>query len=379
MESSEASQGILERLETIPFGRFHVILLSLLFTAIAFDNMDQVTMSFVIPEYSKEWGLTPAITRIHPAMGIAGTLIGAIVGGIIADKVGRKRIFNAMVLIFAMTELANGFAPNFAFVVADCFVMGIGVGGAVSIAFSMISEFAPADKRGIMQILTGVISIGAGYIIASGLAYTAMPTLGWRFLFAIGVIPAFLIPFFQKYIPESPRYFLARGKVREAIQSVRMVESIARVDHVANLTLESSVPQREDKMGSAREVLSAKYRARTLLIWAYGGLWGFFNFSLLIWLPTALITKFGYTSSEAAFYTSIVDLVAIPVGFLTAFLYERTGRKPILTAYPIIGGIATILLGWLGGSGLLVPLTLVVLGIVVYSTGFALAGMFPPY
>ena len=69
------------------------MLLSLLFTAIAFDNMDQVTLSFVIPEYSKEWGLTPAITCVHPAMGIAGTLIGATVGGIIADKMGLSQPF----------------------------------------------------------------------------------------------------------------------------------------------------------------------------------------------------------------------------------------------------------------------------------------------
>ena len=378
-EGASESQTILGRLESIPFSRFHVILLSLVFTAVAFDNMDQVTLSFVIPVYSKEWGLTPAITRIHPAMGIAGTLIGAVVGGIIADRIGRRKTFNSMILVFALTELANGFATSFAYVVAVCFVMGIGVGGSVSIGFSMISEFAPANKRGMMQILTGVVSIGAGYLIASGLAYAAMPILGWRFLFAVGVIPAFLVPLFLKYVPESPRYLIAQGRIGKAIESVRMVEKIAGVEHVPNLTVGPAAPPIDEKAGNPKELWKTKYRVRTTLIWAYGGLWGFFNFSMLIWLPTALKGSFGYSSTSAAFYTSIIDLIAIPIGFATAYLYEKAGRRPILAVYPVVGGIATILLGWFGSQGLLLPATLVVLGVLIYSTGFALAGMFPPY
>ena len=379
IEGASQSQTILGRLETIPFGRFHVILLALVFTAVAFDNMDQVTLSFVIPAFSKEWGLTPAVTRLLPAAGITGTLIGAITGGFVADRVGRNKTFSVMILIFALTELANGFATSFAYVVWVCLVMGVGVGGAVVIAFSTISEFAPADRRGMMQILTGVVSIGAGYIIASGLAYTAMPVLGWRFLFAVGVIPAFLVPLFLKYVPESPRYLIAHGRIDEAIQSVRKVETIAGVEHVPNLTVGLDVPSSEERAGNPKELWKTKYKVRTALIWTYGGLWGFFNFSLLIWLPTALTGSFGYSSNSAAFYTSVIDLVAIPIGFVTAYVYERAGRRPILAIYPVVGGVATILLGWFGAQGLLLPAALVVLGVLVYSTGFALAGMFPPY
>jgi len=100
---------------------------------------------------------------------------------------------------------------------------------------------------------------------------------------------------------------------------------------------------------------------------------------MLVWLPTFLISRFGYAPHSVAYYTSVVDVAAIPVGFLTAALFERIGRKPTLVIYPIIGGVLTILVGWLGVAGLLEPLLFVVLGVVIYSTGFALAGMFPPY
>ncbi len=372
---------MLERLEGIRFGRFHALLLALVFVAVAFDNMDQVTLSFVIPRYSKEWGLTPAISLLNPVLGIGGTLIGAIVGGAIADKIGRKRTFNVMILIFAFTELANGFAQSFGWVVTACFIMGIGVGGAVPIAFSMISEFTPAKHRGIAQILIGVISIGVGYIIASGAAYLFMPSLGWRFLFAIGFAPALLVPLIQKYVPESPRYFLAKGEYSSAIDSVRRVEEVAGMGHVRDLVIGSCCvsDSKAEKMSSVRELWTLPYKMRSLLTWVYGGLWGFFNFSMLVWLPTILIGKFGYAASSVAYYTSVVDIAAIPVGFLTAAFFERVGRKPTLMIYPIVGGALTILVGWLGVEGLLEPLLFVVLGIVIYSTGFALAGMFPPY
>ncbi len=173
---------------------------------------------------------------------------------------------------------------------------------------------------------------------------------------------------------------MAKGKVQEAIQAVRKVESVARAGHAPSLTVDApSSDSGGEKMGSLKELWTPAYRARSMLTWVYGGLWGFFNFSLLVWLPTALITKFRYLPGESAFYTSIVDLAAIPIGILTALLFEKAGRKRTLAIYPVVGGIATILLGWFGTAGLLEPILFLVLGIVIYSTGFALAGMFPPY
>lgn len=372
-------QDLLDRLENLPFSKFHVILALLVFMAIAFDNMDQVTLSFVIPQYSREWGLTPAITRIHPVLGIGGTLIGAVLGGYLADRIGRRKTFNIMLLVFSATELANGFAQSFLWVIIACFIMGIGVGGAVPIAFSIISEFMPSKRRGIMQILIGVVSIGAGYIIASSAAYAIMPILGWRFLFTIGVIPAFFIPLMQKYCPESPRYFISKGRFDDAIKSVRKVETISGAGHIVNLVIPPRSEIKEENTGGLKELWKKRYRIKSELIWIYGGLWGFFNFSILVWLPTVLVTRLGFTPSGAALYTSIVDFVAIPLGFLTAFLFEKVGRRPTLTVYPIVGGVTTVFIGWFGAIGRLEPVLFIMLGTIIYATGFSLAGMFPAY
>jgi putative MFS transporter len=373
-------QDLLERLESLPFGRFHMLLIGLVFGAVAFDNMDQATLSFVIPAYSREWGLTPTITRLNPIMGITGTLIGAVLGGLLADRIGRRKTFNIMILIFAATELVNGFAQSFDWVVTSCFVMGIGVGGAVPVAFSIISEFTPASKRGAVQIITGVVSIGGGYIIASASANAFLDTLGWRFLFGIGVIPAFLVPLMYKFCPESPRYYLKKGRIQQAVESVRRVEQLSGVGHVKELYVNKySVNTETETVGGMAKLWSKKFRKVSTLVWLYGALWGFFNFGLLVWLPTILTTHFDYTSHSTAYFTSVVDLAGIPVGFLTAYVFDKLGRKPILMLYSVLSGVAVLLMGLLGVGGALAPALFVAIGFVIYSTGFALAGMFPPY
>jgi AAHS family 4-hydroxybenzoate transporter-like MFS transporter len=185
----------------------------------------------------------------------------------------------------------------------------------------------------------------------------------------------------QKYVPESPRYLIAKARYDDAIESVRKVEEVATAGHVPEITIGPCCisESRGEKSGSVTELWTLRYRVRSLLTWAYGGLWGFFNFSMLVWLPTVLITRIGYAPNSVAYYTSVVDIAAIPVGFLTAAFFERMGRKRTLAVYPIVGGLVTILVGWLGRTGVLDPLLFLVLGIVIYSSGFALAGMFPPY
>lgn len=275
------------RLEELPLSRFHVILVLLVFIAVAFDNMDVVTLSFVIPAYSEEWGLTPAITRIHPIIGIGGTLVGAIVFGMLADRIGRVNAFIWGIVIFAVTELANGFAPasvvvGFPWVLVNCAIMGVGVGGAVPLAFTIISEYMPARLRGRAVILVGVVSIGVGYLIAAAGAWLLMPLLGWRALFGIGFAPILLIPFIKKYIPESPRYLVSKGRMAEAVASVERIEALSGVNPVkaaspsvnptSGATMATEVESHTvETLSGVSELWTGRHIRRTVLTWLYGG------------------------------------------------------------------------------------------------------------
>lgn len=161
-EPQTLAQGLLERLERLPFGRFHWILIGTIFLGTAFDNMDQITLPFVLPEYRREWGISAATASVHPAAGLLGTLIGAFFWGWLADRIGHKAAFIWTIVLFAATSLLNGFAWSFWQIVATCFIMGFGVGGEIPLAFTLIAEYTPARLRGRAEVLTGMLPSPAG-------------------------------------------------------------------------------------------------------------------------------------------------------------------------------------------------------------------------
>lgn len=162
-----------------------------------------------------------AVAGIHPAFGLGGTLIGAIFWGTVGDRIGRLRTLLVTIGIFSATSLINGFAVSFPMVVAVCFVMGFGVGGAVPLAFTMLAEYLPVRYRSRTVVIVGILAITGGYAIASIGAITLLPAFGWRSLFLIGVLPAALIVWMARAIPESPRFLCGKGRYAEAEGIVR--------------------------------------------------------------------------------------------------------------------------------------------------------------
>jgi putative MFS transporter len=104
----------------------------------------------------------------------------------------------------------------------------------------------------------------------------------------------------------------------------------------------------------------------------------FFNFGFLVWLPT-LLHKAGFTAVESAQYAFILNAVAIPAAFLTAWLFERWSTRWTLTIYLLVAGALMLVFGGLASAGRLTPALLILTGAVIFATGAALAGLFPPY
>jgi sugar phosphate permease len=112
-----------------------------------------------------------------------------------------------------------------------------------------------------------------------------------------------------------------------------------------------------------------------MLMWLYGGFWGFFNFGLLAWLPTILAAHLVYTAHSISCLTSVLDLAGIPAGFLTTYIFDKLGKRPVLVLYPVLSETAGLLTGAFGIGGALASVLFVTTGFVIYSTGFALVGM----
>src|ERR1700730_8935326 len=209
-------------LDEVPIRSSHVALMLVMAAAVTIDVMKPATLAFVLPGMTREYGLRSSLhpsgsmpAGLLPLAGIGGTVLGSFLWGWLGDRIGRR----PSVLMAAMTFIATsicGSVPRFALNMVMCFIMGLGVGGMLPIMFTIMAETIPARHRGWLLVLIGGDVAGA-YILTSWLAATLVPTLSWRILWLLGFPTGVLLILLNRWIPESPRYLLARGRTDEAV------------------------------------------------------------------------------------------------------------------------------------------------------------------
>ena len=223
MATTDASD-IAGRLDRLPIARFHRRLLIVVGISFFFDISDIFTFSYAAPAIRRYWDLSIQQVALATSLGFLGMFIGAVGGGLISDRLGRKRSLMAMVAFFSVASLLNGLAPNLPLLLAARFLTGVGISSATVVVMTVISEFFPPDRRGRFQSWAMVIAL-AGIPICGWVARLVVPTGpdGWRWIFVWGAIglPSLLL---IRRIPESPRWFAAHGRYREANAALERIE-----------------------------------------------------------------------------------------------------------------------------------------------------------
>src|SRR5690606_13469661 len=127
-------------------------------------------------------------TGLLGTVNLAGMALGASIGGYLADRIGRKPIFLATLIIFGMASLASAAATGLAVMLVLRFIMGLGLGAELPVASTLVNEFAPAHKRGrIVVLLESFWAVG--WLLAAIIAYYVIPDFGWRAAVIIGSLP----------------------------------------------------------------------------------------------------------------------------------------------------------------------------------------------
>ena len=138
-----------------------------------------------------------------------------------ADRIGRRPVFNLTILNFSLATGALYFTPDGGWIYLTLMraVVGFGVGGLYCVDLPLVQEFMPASKRGFIGgLVTAFIPIGV--MIGSLLGGYLAPEIGWRGLFAVGVLPGFAVLVVRMWVPESPRWLLRQGRVADAKKSL---------------------------------------------------------------------------------------------------------------------------------------------------------------
>ncbi|MEH6821381.1 MFS transporter [Dietzia psychralcaliphila] len=358
-----------ERLDGLPFTRKHRKLLLGSGIGWALDAMDVGLISFVMAALAVHWALTPTELSWIGSIGFVGMAIGAALGGLLADKIGRRQVFAATLLVYGLATGAAALSTGILMLIVLRFIVGLGLGAELPVASTLVSEFAPRRIRGrVVVILEGFWAVG--WIMAALIGYFVVPTGddGWRWALAVGLVPAAYALVIRFGLPESVRFLESRGRVDEAERIVREFEASAgveapaeaapgsRAESAAGSRAESAATAAATTSGTApsraaafeeatrESIWSPRLRRRTGALWI---VWFGINFSYygaFIWLPSLLVSQ-GFDLVRSFGYTLIITLAQLPGYAVAAWLIEVWGRRVTLAVFLSGSAVAAGLFG----------------------------------
>jgi hypothetical protein len=191
-----------------------------------FDAYTVLAIVFAMPQLVTEWKLTPAEVGMIISAGYVGQLIGAVLFGSLAEKIGRLRTLFITIVLFVSMDVACLFAWGAASMIAFRFFQGVGTGGEVPVASAYINEFIGAEKRGRFFLLYEVI-FPIGLMFAGMAGFFLVPIYGWKAMFVVGLVPSVLTIPLRWLMPESPRWLASKGRIAEANAVVKLLEDDA--------------------------------------------------------------------------------------------------------------------------------------------------------
>ncbi|MGA4670857.1 MFS transporter [Propionibacteriaceae bacterium Y1923] len=331
-----------ERLDKLAFNRKHGKLLAGSGIGWALDAMDVGLISFVMTALAAEWALGQGELSLIGSIGFVGMAIGAALGGLLADRFGRRHVFALTLLVYGLATGASALVTTVAALIILRFVVGLGLGAELPVASTLVSEYAPRSIRG--RLVVALEAFWAlGWIMAALIGYLFIPTIdnGWRWALAVGIIPTIYAAVVRFGLPESVRFLESKGRLDEAEAAVREFEEAGGVAPPAEPSPAPAPPDPDEPVPS---IWSRGLRRRTGALWV---IWFMINLSYygaFIWMPTLLFQD-GHTLVKSFQYTLIITLAQIPGYAVAAWLIEAWGRRPTLATFLVGSAVSAALFG----------------------------------
>jgi putative MFS transporter len=322
--------SIAARIERLPLGPFHRRFITLVSLGNFFDLYDIFIVAYIGAALQQSGFLSLKQFSIFVAAGFLGMFFGTVVFGIGSDRMGRRRAFILLLLIYSAFTFVGAFSPSADWLIALRFCAGIGIGAEIVVIDTYVTEVVPSYARGRYVAITQVAGFTA-VPIAAVLSRLLVPThflmSGWRWVMLIGASGALLTWWFRRRLPESPRWLESRGRVAEAEAIVAALEagSIA-VLPPSKVAQKTAVATQAPERASFAELWRPPYLSRTVMLVLFQALQtiGFYGFAN--WAPTFLLKR-GVSLLHSLEYTLLIAMVS-PLGpLLAAWTSDRFERK----------------------------------------------------
>jgi len=336
----ESIESAIDKMEV---SKFHYKMLLLSAAGVFLDGYDLFIISIVLLFVKPLWVYTLPPFEQSIALGLVassalmGMFVGALTLGHYTDRMGRKTMYVIDLIFFVVFAGISALSQNIWELILFRFLLGIGIGADYPISSTYISEFAPASKRG--KFISSTFTFwGIGALTAALVGYI-LAQLGpdsWRYMLLSGVIPAVIVILLRTKMPESPRWLISQGKVKEAVNVLKSLN--ANVD-------ENKILKVKREKTRIKDLLSPIYIRRTLFAWIP---WFFMDIAVYgigIFQPTILRAMGFKTDIDAILGTAILDLFGV-IGFIIAILLiDSVGRLKLQIAGFLGMGLSLLILG----------------------------------
>jgi MFS family permease len=311
----------------------------------ALDGLDVMVYSFVIPSLIAAWHLSKGEAGLLGTSALLVSAVGGWLAGTLSDRYGRTRILQLTILWFALFTFLCGFTQSFTQLLVTRGLQGLGFGGEWAVGSVLMGEAIRAEHRG-----KAVGTVQGGWAIGWGLAavfYTVLfkvlpEAVAWRAMFWIGILPALLVFYIRRRVPEPHVYTETRKRVEVAGARVTFFDLFSR--NVVKVTLLTAL----------------------LSVGAQGG-----YYAITTWLPTFLKTQRMLSVMSTGKYLFVVILGSFTGYMVSAYLTDRLGRKKTLILYAVCSFVTVIAYTYL-------PIGNSVMLVLGFPLGFFSSGVFSP-
>lgn len=350
------STDIPARLDRLPWSRWHWRVVIALGVAWVLDGLEVTIVGSLggVLERSDTLGLTASQVGGSGSLYIGGAVLGALVFGRLADRLGRKKLFLITLAVYMLGTLATGFSQDFAFFALCRFVTGLGIGGEYAAINSAIDELVPARVRGRVNLaINGSFWLGAA--LGAGLSLVLLdphvlgPALGWRAGFILGGVLAFAILLVRRDVPESPRWLMSHGRAEEAERIILDIEAKVRAQHGELPPVAGSVTFTRQASPTIKDIvhlLAHRYRRRSGVALALMIAQAFFYNAIFFTYAMVLTRFYGVPDGRVALYLFPFALGNVLGPLILGPLFDRIGRRKMIACTYVLSGLTLALTGW---------------------------------
>lgn len=342
------------RLDRLRWSNTHLGLLLALGAGWMFDSLEVNLVGNVVNPLSQHFHATTSQASKIYWVWLIGILFGALIGGQLADRFGRRRLFVVTLLWYAVFTVLTALSPTLLVLYVFRLLTGLGVGAEYAIINAAIAEFMPARVRGkaaaaVMNFwpLGAIISGFIAYIVLN--VMTLPDTVSWRYGFAIGGIVALIVLFFRRRIPESPRWLATHGRVAEAEAIVERLEKASGTGPPAGEEFPDE-PAAATYRAAVAELIR-RYPARLALGCALDLSEAFGYYGIFALLSVVVLTRVHYTDAQIPFFFILGNVGALAGGIVMTLGFDRLGRRRTVGLYYALAAASVGLLAVATNTG----------------------------